>query len=122
MANFEAVTVSNGARVKDIEAVKRLLGLYEPNSDVTIGLTEEWLNIYGYDWPKIFKNDADDEECDEDFFEEFLQRLAPLLAEPLLIQCIGHEKCRFPLSAMQVLVKPTGEIKWMTFDSFHELL
>lgn len=41
-------------------------------------------------------------------FLDFLVALAPYLAEPLLVNAIGHEKCRFPLAACEWRIEPGG--------------
>jgi hypothetical protein len=39
-------------------------------------------------------------------FEDFLREVAPFLAEPLIVQAVGSENCRFPLAACQWLIEP----------------
>ena len=41
-----------------------------------------------------------------DGFEELLKEIAPFLAEPLTVQSIGAENCRFPLAACEWHVRP----------------
>lgn len=62
------------------------------------------LAVHGHGWPICWKipegNDPDDVVRDYGInnLKEFLTEIAPFLAEPLTIQAIGAEKCRFRLS------------------------
>jgi hypothetical protein len=114
MANFDATTASNGAKIKDgtKEAVEAIIDKYIFN-ELTVQISDKYLEVYGYDWLNVGK-DGEDED-DMDFAQEFLEEIAPFLAEPLIIQCVGAEKCRFPLSAMEVKVNPDGIIEWNQF-------
>ena len=119
MATFVATTASNGARLKDPEAVREILDRYFWDGDVTASIQttdgEESLVIYGYDRPgawKIpdgvnqdeFEPDYDLDPCDG--LEDFLKEVAPYLAEPLTVHAAGAEKCRFPLSACEWHIRP----------------
>lgn len=110
MANFEGVTASNGAKIipgKENE-VEELLNAYNPSGEITMIVENGHISIYGYDWIYMEKVDEDGSlDCDnEDATEEFLEELAPLLEEVLVVHCIGNEKCRFPLGAMEIVVTP----------------
>ena len=48
----------------------------------------------------------DYDEDPDDGFVQFLLDIAPCLAEPLTVQAVGAEKCRFPLSACEWHVRP----------------
>jgi hypothetical protein len=121
MANFIATTASNGAGLKDLEAVKKILERYVFDGDLTAEIEtsqssgQPYLSIYGYEWPGAFKVpdgvNRDDFEPDYDvepldIFEDFLKELAPFLTEPLTIQSVGAEKCRFPLCAREWHIRP----------------
>ena len=110
MANFIGVTASSGAKIKagKKEEVEKLIAEYPTMmEDGHIELDAQGhIHIYGYDWLQITKKDTEDYE---DYTDEFLTRLAPLLAEKLIIHCVGNEKCRFPLSALCIEVNPTGK-------------
>lgn len=114
MANFEATTASSGVKVMDVEAVKELIDLYDFPSELTVEVIEDgMLYIYGYEWfdaSRWMRNCDGDEEEYEDMGDEFLENLRPLIAEEdgLIIDCIGGEKCRWPLSAMRIIVKRDG--------------
>ena len=72
---------------------------------------------YGYDWPGAWKVpdgvDREDfapdyDEDPDDGFAQFLLDIAHCLAEPLTVQAVGSEKCRFPLSACEWHIRPGG--------------
>lgn len=119
MANFEARTASSGARIQtdkeqDVDA---LLARYNFSSELIVAVERGVLYVYGYDWlyaERVLEGDDDLDQ--ENCFDDFLKELAPMLSEPLLIQSIGAEKCRFPMAAVEVLVKPSGELVWAGFD------
>ena len=66
--------------------------------------------------------EQEQEEQEEQEEKELDVELAPLLESPLLIHCVGATKCRFPLSAMEVLVQPPrkgfpdGLVEWGGFE------
>lgn len=115
MANFCSVTASNGAKLKPGSAAIIwewfLNDHFQLCCDVDLDTANDWLHISGEDWLDI----ADDN--DEEALPQFLEELAPHLEEPFMIQCVGNEKCRFPLSAMEVTVYPDGEIVWNQFQA-----
>jgi hypothetical protein len=110
MANFIGVTASSGAKIKagKKEEVEKLIAEYPTMmEDGCIELDAQGhIHIYGYDWLNITKKGDEDYN---DYTEEFLVRLAPLLAEKLIIHCVGNEKCRFPLASMCIEVNPKGK-------------
>ena len=119
MATFVATTASNGARLKDPEAVAKILDRYFWDGDVTASIEtrdgQAQLEIYGYDWPGAWRipdgANRDDFEPDYDIdpgdgLEDFLKEVAPYLAEPLTIQSVGSERCRFPLAARELHIRP----------------
>ena len=121
MATFVATTSSNGAGVTDPDAVQKILERYHFDGDLEARIETSrsdgnpYLSIWGYDWPGAFKVPdgvpPDDFEPDYDVdslevFEDFLKEVAPFLAEPLTIQAIGAEKCRFPLCAREWHIRP----------------
>lgn len=116
MADLIATTVSNVARLKDPEAVKKILGCYLWEGDVEVIIRTEndgeaFLVICGYDWPIAWKilgdleRDDFEPDCDsDDDFEDFLKEVSLHLAEPLTVQSIGGET--FPLMACEWHVRP----------------
>ncbi len=121
MATFNATTASNGAFLKDAAAARRVLDRYYFDGDVEAEIQVDaeqnrpYLSIWGYDWPGAWRipdgidKGAFDPDYDDDpsnGFDEFLKEIAPLLAEPLTIQAVGSEKCRFPLAACEWRVGP----------------
>lgn len=105
MANFCGTTTSNGIKLTKAQfnSVNKLLKKYEPSmEDVQLGEQSHW-GIWGYDWIDFRK--ADDDSYDS-MLDEFLNDLSRILndEQKLVIQCIGGEKCRFPLAAMQIVV------------------
>ena len=121
MANFEGTTASNGARIvegkeAELQEIISRYGFGECSCDIQNTAGGKELHIWGYDWLDIQHTDADYEDGGHDpCGEEFYQLIAPFLVEPLVIQCIGAENCRFPLSAMEVQVRPSGAIEWNQF-------
>lgn len=121
MATFVATTACNGPRVNDPEAAKKVLDRYLWESDVAAAIKNagpdghSYLELYGYDWPDAWKipDGVDRSKFEPDYdadpndgFEEFLKELAPFLAEPLTVQAVGSEKCRFPLAACEWHIPP----------------
>ena len=130
MANFVATTASSGARIKkekrkELEAY--LEGFSTDSEDVELVIEdgeEPTIEIYGYGWFTVWEK-VDNEEGEEEVVDfdtektdEFLLGLAPFLAEPLIIQSVGNEKCRFPLAAWEYRVHPDGKIEENGF-TFH---
>jgi hypothetical protein len=123
MANFEGVTASNSPKIirgKEGDVLV-LIAQYSFNG-ISVLLMPDGpdgpdtrIHFYGYDWPYVIFPAENDEDYREDVLEEFLARLALFLAEPMVIHCVGYEKCRFPLSAMEVKVHPDGKIEWGGF-------
>jgi hypothetical protein len=132
MATFVATTASNGPRLLDPEAARRVVERYHWDGDVTESIehhqadAQSYLALYGYDWlgawkipdgvtPEEFEPDYDVDPYDG--FEAFLRDIATCLAEPLTVQAVGAEKCRFPLAACEWHIKPGGsEIQLTCFQ------
>jgi hypothetical protein len=129
MATLQATTSSTWSRVdpdaKDrIEAIVDEYKFGGAHAEVNIGVKENSdgdtiITIHGYtafDPSKPIYED--DERVDEEYgyAEEFLERIAPHLEEQLVIETIGHEKCRFPLLAGQWSVWPDGTVQYDSFD------
>lgn len=123
MATFLATTASNGPRLRNQEAARQVLERYYWDGDVQALIETDrsdgqaYLALYGYDWPgtwkiphdvdrEAFATDYDDDP--DDGFAQFLLDIAPCLAEPLTVQAVGSEKCRFPLSACEWHIQPDG--------------
>ena len=107
MANFEAVTTSNGIKVTP-EQRKALMDVvdkyYFAMEDYMFGNGNEF-GIWGYDWLCVLDNDEDANPADEEFFEE----IRPLIPEgkKLIIECAGHEKLRY-VNAARFIIGPDG--------------
>jgi hypothetical protein len=115
MANFDAVTSSNCPEVKkeNIAEVNTILSKYSVRCDVSVYVDNRgFLNVYGYDWLYTVKNPTseDEEECDDDCSFDLFKEIAPLLKNQLVVQMVGSEKCRFPLSAIEWIFKPDGDV------------
>jgi hypothetical protein len=126
MTDFLAVTACNQPKLKDHMAVERIIAGYFFDPDFNVGtlFDEEdgrpMLFVYGYVWPEAWKLPADlaREDFDPyssdsyeegaDGFIELLREFAPHLDQPLVVQAIGNEKCRYPLAACQWHVEPGG--------------
>ena len=121
MATFVATTASNDPVLGDVDAARRILDRYFFDGDFQAEIQEDgdnggsYLSICGYDWPGAWKipdgvakdgYEPDYELDPDEGFDEFLKEIAPFLAEPLTIQAIGTEKCRFPISACEWHVRP----------------
>ncbi len=136
MATFVATTANNGPRLKDAEAARRVLERYSWDGEIEAVIETDptngqaYLALYGYDWPGAWKVPEGEhrEEFVPDYdqdaydgFEEFLRDIAPHLAEPLTVQAVGTEKCRFPLSACEWHVRPSAhEIEINGFEHGHD--
>jgi hypothetical protein len=129
MATFIATTSSNEVRVTDADAVQRVLDRYYWDGDIQALLdgpdSFKALVIFGYAWPAAWqlKEGAAEPDWDEDSdegFELFLLDIAPFLAEPLIVQAIGAEHCRFPLVAREWCIRP-GDIEIET-NGFRQVI
>jgi hypothetical protein len=120
MADFLAVTASNGPALKDPHAVRAILSRFVWNEDLNIEIQADpdteapCLCIYGYTWPEAWPlpggvraEDFDRyDDSVEEGFELRLEAVAAHLAGPLRVQAIGSEKCRYPLAACQWSIQP----------------
>ena len=118
MANFEAVTASSGMQIKkrDLEKFETLLKKYA-FGEITTEVDESgWFHFYGYEWPVIY--DMEDNNRDNDLTEKFYEELRPFVpkGKQFIIQCIGGEKCRYPLSATEIVITRRG-IKYQSFNA-----
>ena len=124
MATFVATTASSGARLSDAQTAQRVLDRFFWDGDVRAVIRQDEqdglarLYVYGYDWPGVWKLPDgirwEDFEPDYDVdtvdaFEDFLFAMAPFLAEPLTVQAVGVENCRFPISACEWHVLPGAD-------------
>jgi len=104
MANFESVTACNGIKLK--QGVKAYLERFHISSeDTNVGVEEDGsLTFYGYSWFSIYN--IDDKDMDEDVSDEFFNGLRKFVpkGKKLIIHRIGHEKCRYPLSAEAIII------------------
>ena len=129
MATLQATTSSTWSRVdpsaKDrIEAIVDEYDFWGAQSEVTVDVKESSdgdsiISIYGYasfDPSKPIYEDGTVVDHEYGYAEEFLGRIAPHLEERLVIETIGHEKCRFPLLAGQWSVWPDGTVQYDSFD------
>jgi hypothetical protein len=121
MATFIAITACNGPELRDPDEVQKLIERYSWDGEVVPFVRKDegdgraHLALHGYDWPGAWRipdgTNAEEFEPDYDLhpadgFEEFLKEVTPLLAEPLTVQAIGSEHCRFPISACEWHVRP----------------
>jgi len=114
MANFMGITTSNGAKVKKGKEkelktyLKKYVSFGQDSSgeEVTSDIENGFLYLYGYAFICVYEDD----DLQEDVTDKFLKGLAPFLAKPLVIQSIGNTKCRFPLSAWEAKIYPSGKI------------
>lgn len=124
MAEFIATTACNHPRLKEHDAVEKILAGYFVDPDLFLGVGfdnesgEPYLFMYGYAWPEAWKYPSDAKREDfypyvEDIYEQgaegfvqLLKDIAPHLVEPLTVHAVGATKCRFPLSATEWHVVP----------------
>lgn len=111
MATLQTTTASNwpaidSASVAEMEVIIDEYAFVGNWEDLTVAVRESTdddsrLALYGYAAFEASKPILDENEDPIDwehgYTEEFLERLAPHLEEPLVVETIGHEKCRFPL-------------------------
>lgn len=121
MANFCGITASNGVKVKNVKKLQNYLSGFTFGSEGSIehSLDESMLYLWGNDWFSVYPlakssnglPDPDgeidhDNECGDDFFKG----LQSFLKEDMVIQCIGSEKCRFPLASWEIKIPVKGKI------------
>ena len=108
MADFISVTASSGAKIKEgkIGEVKKLVDKYDFSCGLECEIDNDSIEIWGDVWPELWLKD--DNRGFDDCFEEFLEELSPFLSENLVIHSVGHYKCVFPFSAMEIVVTPEG--------------
>jgi hypothetical protein len=130
MATLKPTTSSTWSNVdsdaKDqIEAIADEYNFQGANGEVVIDVKEDSggdtvISIHGYAAFEPSKpiHNEDGEYIDEEYgyTEEFLKRIAPHLEGQLVIETVGHEKCRFPLLASQWSVWPDGTVQCESFD------
>jgi len=135
MATLQATTASNCPRIDpdSIDSVEAIISDYQfPGilRDLMVevrdadGSDEDGSNprlaIRGsgaFDATKPIENaDGDVIDSDHGHTKEFLERLTPHLEEYLVVETVGHEKCRFPLLASQWVAWPDGTIESISFD------
>lgn len=124
MADFIFATACSRPRVKDSPAAQAVINRYCFDEDLEVRVEEDpadnqqHLALYGYGWPGAWAipedvNRADFvPDCDVDGmdgFEQFLRDVAPHLAEPLTVHCVGFVNCRFPLSACEWHILPNSD-------------
>lgn len=115
MANLQAATTSDPARVTVPEAVAQLCEQYAFASLEWELSDDEEFGIWGYDSLNIYgKRRHDDGEWDIDFeaglkTRDLLRELANYIAEDeeLDIQSARFTKCRYPMYATRYIVRPT---------------
>lgn len=112
MADFIGTTSSNDAKIKKGKE-KELQAYIDENEygDATPVIENGTISVYGYDWVTPYARGSDGSA--EDAIDEvsFFKGLAPFIAEPLTVQMIGATKCRFPLSAWEIKVWPSGKVQ-----------
>ena len=128
MGTFISITASSGARIKNgkEEKVKKLIGKYNFQTDgksrdgLECQINNGIIKIWGYVWPGFWVRPKNDKNYSDkiDYFDEFLEKLAPFLEEDLIIHSVGYEKCTFPLASKEIKVTPHGverggKFKWL---------
>jgi hypothetical protein len=119
------VEQSRSKRSRPDRSNRRRVQLLGAHEELAIDLNENSdgdtvLSIHGYatfDVSKpIHAEDGSVVDREQGYTEEFLERIAPHLEEQLVIETVGHEKCRFPLLAGQWSVWPDGTIQHESFN------
>jgi hypothetical protein len=129
MATLQATTASNwpaidGTAVSEVEAIIDEYDFVGNWDNLTIGIDDEdgetlHLVLYGnctFEATKPVREDGVPVDREHGYTEEFLERLAPHLEEQLVVETIGHEKCRFPVIAVQWIAWPDGTVQSNSFD------
>jgi hypothetical protein len=130
MATLRATTSSTWSRVDpdtkdEIEAIVAEYDFWGAHEELTVDLHENSdgdtvISIHGYAAfeasKPVLAEDGSVADREHGYTEEFLERIAPHLEEQLVIETVGHEKCRFPLLAGQWSVWPDGTIKHNHFE------
>lgn len=122
MANYYATTVSRGGKLKKGTARKvvELMEQYnfESSDDISVEVTRDHIEIYGNGGATAYA--VTDEENEEDIMHEFLEKLAPYLAEPFIVSEVGNEKCRY-VCAYAYVVMPDGKCTSISLDEMVDL-
>ncbi|MDR5657651.1 hypothetical protein RH831_10735 [Halodesulfurarchaeum sp. HSR-GB] len=103
MTVYSSVSVSNYAEVTDEETAREILqALREsfPDAYFQTAWHEGHLKIYADNGTIALPPEP----------EQFLEELAEILEEPMMIRSVGFEGCRYKPDAWQVTVFPDGEI------------
>lgn len=126
MADFDARTASTGGKIKEgisldtlQEYLNRWLG-----GEIEYSFRDDGsLCLYGYGWFDPQDSEAPEDDPGLGTDEKFLKGLAPFLAPSkrkiagrtdeylIIVESIGAEKCRFPLSANRWTLRPNGDIE-----------
>jgi len=117
MADFIATTVCQPAIINNVDAVTKIMDNYQFEAEIL--LQNNLLYVYGYEWFTAWKYKTGDDGTDEvdysnDATNDFLEQLQPYIQDELIIQMIGHEKCRY-INAAQITVTQ-NRITWRTLD------
>ena len=145
MANFIGTTASSGGfKPADREGFLAWLeGFDFRMEDINVGLDEDGnFFLYAYDWLDVVRNTFTPEEeaklradnglgPDDDIEDykhdalmdregdlgDFTNGIQQFMADgdKFTIHCVGSEKCRFPLSAMEIIVTKNG-VKYNMFE------
>lgn len=132
MATLRAITASNWPQIDPdaVDAIEAIIDDYGFHGTfdkltVTVASSDEddedpHLEVYGYAAFEATKPLTDKHGTPIDreysYTEKFLQRLAPHLQEPLVVETVGYETCRFPLLAGQWVAWPDGTVAYNSFD------
>jgi hypothetical protein len=125
MGTFIGRTASNGAKIKEGKEVevKKLLDKYDYPDDLCCEIDNIGnIQIHGEECPRFWlkeKNNKDELGDTDDYFEEFLEELAPLLAEDLVIHSFSSERGEFPFYVMELKVTPDGVMHGGQFKWFY---
>jgi len=140
MANYYGTTASNGGKIKkgmekELQAYLDLWG-FTGDGDMHTEIRGGFLHVYGYeDFDPRLLITKEQAEANEDYEEgefnddadsdpeAFLEGLAPFLevqgedkAQNLIvIHTVGGEKCRFPLGACEMVLRPDGFVESNSF-------
>ncbi len=131
MSAFWFLTTSNKPRLRDLTAAQSIIAKYGFDFDCTVTIERDRLgqprlSIDGDGWPCAWllpsggaraKFVPDYATADGKEFPTFLAEIAPLLAEPLLVQAIGTVTGEFPLHACLWRADPAGSVRVTDFSS-----
>lgn len=122
MATLQSITASNWPKV-DSDLAEEILDQWDfigHHTDLSVDVDddESRLKLFGYCSFEPYPMDEVDHPDERyDFVDArlFLEEITEALEEPMIVQSICHEKCRFPLGGCSWIATPDGEVDFRSF-------